>query len=665
MALNIPQLFTPQDCRRLGAQLRSHNAVVALCPTGSPRQTVDVMLFFRNELRKCGITVLVFVLENAIEDLERLSTSEDLNFIYRINSIDILQHCAFINILCTYDIFLQNSRTWPIDKIILFPHNMLYEVPGITSFWMDYAVAQNKKQVNFDFSRYPNSVKYFRNRFLTVIPAGYPKLDLLIEARRRLGEGPLGRVAFFPTTREWGHYVSDPVLLRELIWLIEVFFQRWPDHQFVLRPRTEDFNDSVFRAVERYFSSDPRFIYDTGRDNKKYLVSSDILFTDNSAVEVNFAYATLQPVIRLKIGKRSIPSPFRTGARGYWVTSAANALAALEDALARREEWKAAITAERSRELCNPGTACAYLAAAVDDLLADRTAPDWRIIDKGNTPYDRVADYLRLLTSPYHLWRPINVPNVLTWAVAQHGKNKSIGMAALSACVRSWSGYHTVGDWLHLRNQIEWALTFVPLAQTARLFGHLARKRPQEAAAWLWQAEVLTRLEPETPLPGEVESRLFAPQPDLILCANAIRLQILRGNDPAAALARLQDVQPDFSTSLPEHVLAVYCLALLFNGRVDRAEACLTVWQSVKTANWWAEERRFCTALSQFLQEGHACPRWGTEGPATLRCLSLPLSFASEKQAHGFRKKFPEAQAASGWPFTGFYRPQNLANSKE
>lgn len=178
MAVNIPQLFTPEDCLRLSAQLPPAKAVVALCPRGKPPQTVDVMLFFRKELRKRGITVLFLTPENALADLERFVTNEDLDFIYRINSIDILRHCAFINILCTYDIVFQKARTYPIDKIILFPHNMMYEVPGISSFWMDYVVAQNKGYVDFDFSRYPNSVKYFRNRFLTAIPASYPKLNL-------------------------------------------------------------------------------------------------------------------------------------------------------------------------------------------------------------------------------------------------------------------------------------------------------------------------------------------------------------------------------------------------------------------------------------------------------------------------------------------------------
>lgn len=661
MALNIPHLFTPQDCRRLGAQLRSHKAVVALCPMSKPRQTVDVMLFFRQELQKRGIRVLLLVPENAIEDLERLVTSEDLNFIYRINSIDILQYCPFINILCTYDIFLQHARTYPIDKIILFPHNMLYEVPGISSFWMDYAVAQNKIPVDFNFSRYPNSVKYFRNRFLTVIPAGYPKLDLLIEARRRLGVGPLGRVAFFPIIRAWGHYVSDPVLLRELIWLIEGFFQRWPDHQFVLRPRVEDFNDHVFRAVQRHFCNDPRFIYDTGSDNKKYLVGSDILLTDNSAVEVNFAYATLQPVIRLRIGKTSIPSPFRTGARGYWVNSAANALAALEDALARREEWKAAITAERSRKLCNPGAACAYLAQAIDDLLADKMSADWRRIDKGDTPYDRVADYLRLLKTPYHLWRPITVPNVLTWAVAQHGKNTPIGLAVLRTCLRSWTGYTTVAEWLHLRKQIEWALTFVPLIQALGLFRHWAQKDGLELPALYWQSEILARLNPETPYEHRLRTTLGSIQLDPVLNAGLVKLRILRGGDATAALDRLQELHSDVPSSLPEYMLAIHSLALLMAQRLDRAQACLGVWKKNKTANWWAEELRFCAALLQFMQEGYPCPRWGTGGPATLRCLSLPLSFASQEQAQEFRKKFPEPQAASGWPFTGFYRPQSCA----
>lgn len=661
MALNIPRLFTPQDCLRLGAQLRSHKGVVALCPMSKPRQTVDVMLFFRKELRKRGLTVLFLTPENALADLERFVTTDDLSFIYRINSIDILQHCAFINILCTYDIFLQNARTYPIDKIILFPHNMMYEVPGISSFWMDYAVAQNKNHVDFDFSRYPNSIKYFRNKFLTAIPAGYPKLDLLLDARRRLGVGPLGRVAFFPITRAWGHYVSDTVLLRELISLIEVFFQRWPDHEFVLRPRAEDFNDSVFRAVERHFCNDPRLIYDTGSDNKKYLVSSDILLTDNSAVEVNFAYATLQPVIRLKIGKIGIPSPFRTGARGYWVNSAANALTALEDALARREEWKAAIEAERSRELCNPGAACAYLAEAMEDLLADKTSSDWRRIDKGDTPYDRVADYLKLLKTPYHLWRPVTVPNVLTWAVAQHGKNTLIGLAVLRACLRSWPGYTAVAEWMHLRKQIEWALTFVPLQHALGLFSHLAQKDGLELPALYWQSEVLARLSPETSFERGLRTKLFSMRLDPVLNSGLAKLHLLRGGEATAALDQLQGLQSGFSSSLTEYMLAIYCLALLMNQRLHQAQACLAIWKENKNENWWAEELRFCAALLQHLQEGHPCPRWGTGGPATLRCLSLPLSFASQEQASGFRKKFPEPQAATGWPFTGFYRPQSLA----
>lgn len=519
---------------------------------------------------------------------------------------------------------------------------------------MDYAVAHNKKPADFDFNRFPNVVKNFRGNTLTAIPAGYPKLDLLIDARRQAGAGVHRRVMFLPILRAWNRYVPDASLTRELILLVQGLFQQLPDWEFVLRPMPEDREDAAFRAVYAHFATDPRFIYDTGRDNNKYLVGSDIMMTDQSAMEFNYAYATLCPVIRLRVGDASISAPFRSGARGYWVNSAQGALAALQDALARRGEWKTAIEAERAEKLNHPGTSCAYLAAAVDDLMANRVAPDWWVINKGDTPYTRVSDYLRLLKDPYYVWHSL-VPNVLTWAVAQHGKNKTIGLAALSACTRSWSGYHTVGDWLHLRNQIEWALTFVPLVQAAKLFGRLAQQRPQEPAAWLWQAEVLTRLEPGAPLPEELETRLLGMPQDLILCANAVKLRILRGGDPAVALGRLQDLQPDFSLSLPEHVLAVYCLALLFNGRVDTAKQCLAAWLSVKSADWWGEEIRFCAALLQFLQEGLPPPRWGTAGPAILRCLGLPLSFASRELAAAFRKKFPESEAASGWPFTGFY----------
>ena len=140
-------------------------------------------------------------------------------------------------------------------------------------------IATNKiYDVDIDYTFFPNSMKRAFTKNITIIPAGYPKIDLLIEKENQI-KRPSRILTYYPCQLQslaaYGIITKVQHLLHDFL---TQFFIEFPDWQFILRPFPPDRQASIFHDLEEQFRNTP-FKLDCGNNNIESLISSDIFIS--------------------------------------------------------------------------------------------------------------------------------------------------------------------------------------------------------------------------------------------------------------------------------------------------------------------------------------------------------------------------------------------------
>lgn len=640
MVEHFPALRTPDDCRHLSEVLGGGH--LTLWATTLPRPTVDVLLGFRAELKRRGKRAVLLLYSNALERFCSLCSPENRADTYLLDNMDLLQYCNFIEVLFTHDHCIWRKPENFSKKLVLFKHNLATTALTTTDVYADYVVTINANTPPFNFSRYPNHRKFTYGKTCTLVPGGYPKLDLLIRRRREYGAGPFNRVAFFPVSLPFtvGQHGQE-LYLEAWSELIEGFLCAFPGREFILRPYPPDREAAVFSALRERFAAQPFFYMDMADDNIRYLLSSDLLITDYSSVCLNFSYATLRPVIWL----RPTAPTFRAGSHedlGIMTCSAAQALEAVAHALASLPQWEARIRRKRDLDVSHAGETLDYLADHVDNILKDSPEAEWRVLDKGDTPFDRPADYIRYyVPGRGNAWNRgenrWDIPSPLDWCIEQHGWNPRIALAALRAYVLAWDHLLLVRR-AEIYPQIRLALDMARPEHSLAFLNHRVKKAPHDAAAVVLLAVVLAHRKAEH---ARIRALLESAAPDLdpVLAGVAAPLWHQEFGECAKARGLLHRASKYCEYLVPEARL-LYLLLLAGDSDLTHMKNFLDGWRHYEIPENVSVEYAFCSSLLHTAREGGEFPLVQETGRIEFFLSGIRMSFRNRRHARACLSPF-------------------------
>ena len=628
----FPTLQTPEDCRQLCNILGRE--YVTLWATTLPRPTVDVLFSFRAELERRGNKSILLLTSNAIESFCSLSQHVENENTYVFDNIDLLKYCKFIKVLFTYDHCLWRKPKDFFKKIVLFKHNLSTTVLTSTDVCADYVVTINSRTPYFNFKRYPNNLKLTYGKTCTLIPGGYPKLDLLYHRRNMYGDGPFNRVVFFPVSLPFTIGQHGQNLYFDT-WheLIEGFFRRFPEMEFVLRPYPPDRNAPVFKALYALFEGQAHFHMDMSDDNSHYLLSSDILITDYSSVYLNFAYATLRPVIWLR---PALKEPWKiTSEVGVVTCSVPQSLDAIGSMLSSLPQWKERIQNKRDQAVSHAGETLLYLADHLDNILNDSPEADWVVLDKGNTPFDCPADYIiYYVPGRDNAWNcgknTWEIPLPLEWSMEQHGWNSQIALAALRAYLVCWEHLLLVRR-AEIYPQIRLALDMARSEHVLGFLNYRLKKNPDDVVASVALAVLLTNQKGDrSRVRMLLERSASALDPVLAGAAAPIWWEALSEYELARDLLR---GIAEYCQYLVPHARLLHALMLACDYDLPGLNGFLELWKQYEVQENWSVEYTFCSALFTMLKEGGEPPFLKEKGRTELLLSDIHMWFRNRTHA--------------------------------
>lgn len=624
---DIPLLSSRQDLEAL-RHAAGHEPVVGIWATTIGIDNTALMLMLREALQRRGLCTLFFLTsrETLPQSIRRLPP-ERRRDCFRVESPQIFAESH------TPDLLIANTLTLnvkPADfqgKTLLLPHSALENLPNRISYWADYIATPSRCFERFDYDALPNRYKYGAGRTLTIIPAGYAKNDLLCAAAAHMPPGPYRRVSFFPHWR-LPEGMRPEALGRLWLELIERFFAAFPGWEFVLRPLEHLRESPQVRMVRQHFQgSGARLRIEIGKDGTDSLLRSDVLLTDYSNVWRNYSFTTLRPAVLFQPDADA--DAVRREACCLVAATPEAAVQALREALTDNADRRRAIRALRDRESLHFGRVIPYLCDAVERILRDEPpAPDWIVIDKGDTPYARCRDWLRLLRRRFGSWHAFTVPTVQQWHDSIRGPDSRVCLAILRAGLRSWEDYERPIARDSLTVYLQHALAGMPAAWSVAFLQHCRRRRPQDQLVALWAAHALQRCQGDHPALAEalreaVRHCQAVGVPASPLLANILNFSDLRPDD-----------QPP-GESDPPLLRAVAAIMRLQRGQVEQGAAILRGMAGPTHAEKGTPPARAALAIGRSLLR-HAdrrLPHAGMYRALHLPVMGLWLSFSSGAEA--------------------------------
>ena len=225
---------------------------------------------------------------------------------------------------------------------------------------------------------YPPSLLRHRRDTLTLIPLGYPKIDLLIAkadtpvVRDTITYAPTQTILNFSSVREAGAEIIAELLAG------------FPEHRIAFRPYPGQ-DVTRLRDIIARFRGDPRFVCDTSLTGDDLMMRSAVVVTDRSSMAMSYSLGLARPsVFFARDGiKGADPQGFkRLDPVGYRAGSVAGVRDAVRRALTKSEPIARRIEETRGNYIHNPGHAADHLAAIMPDILAGRTRDDWLAIPR-------------------------------------------------------------------------------------------------------------------------------------------------------------------------------------------------------------------------------------------------------------------------------------------
>jgi hypothetical protein len=212
---------------------------------------------------------------------------------------------------------------------------------------------------------------------LKLIPAGYPKLDLMLAAREaKLPVSAQGGTVVYAPTHVIASNERLASLRRHGARIIEALLES--GYQVIFRPHPMSFVDEDRLLVARIADShagNPKFSLDRSKDYTRTYASADLMVTDLSGTGFTYSLTFTRPCIFFAADEEAERG--LNGAQfddrhriGALVRSDAQLLEATAELL--RTDMSDQLVRFRSEFVFNLGGSGAYIASALEDILAGR-----------------------------------------------------------------------------------------------------------------------------------------------------------------------------------------------------------------------------------------------------------------------------------------------------
>lgn len=414
VSIDFPRLDNAAQCVALWSKYPQK--AVGMWATGYPRQNVDILWRLRQELIKLGVPVIFFFNESAADMVHKV-INEDSNpsgteDVYQLDDPKLLKLLSFIEVLVTNDTFFNYEFSRCTNaKIVGMPHHAKVSTPNLGNYYYDYFISDVNQLGDFDFSLIPDSLKIHRNPYFTLLEAGHPKIDLILEERVK-------NISSFspPVLLLYPNYFTIGIPLQNLsndmyedIWskLVSEFLLWSPQGIVVYRPHLQDRADPIIENLRQRFNESGRFFIDLESDNKFWISRADYFVTDYSGGFVNFCMSAKRPAIRM-VYTREEEEPIRDV--WGWTISRPTQLPGVLDAIDREEkQWTESLLEKQKREMPGLGRNFSLLAEKIKRIFTDDDDPAWLRMDKGHTACETRADTLKIVANftrniPNSLW---------------------------------------------------------------------------------------------------------------------------------------------------------------------------------------------------------------------------------------------------------------------
>lgn len=630
----LQTILSPYECS-IFRQDSDGKPIIALWATIDPRPTLDVILRLHEMLRANRYHVVLLLRKNASASF--LAQCPEPNYpVYVFDDVTLLEHCPF-ELLITHDYCVrQKPPAGFTGKVLLLPHNIHIPSPHGGNFWADYLVTPNTEIGPFNYDFLPTSIKRHRSPFLTMIPCGYPKLDLLIRARQ--GQGPHKLAAFFPVSL-W-YSIGQDTRKEELAsrrWseMLELFFNAYPDWTFVVRPYKEDRNHPLFLMLCERFSGKAGFIFDTDEDNKRYLITADVFITDYSAVDLNFSFATLRPSISLSLDDKEHQT-FIKDETGYTAYSGQQVLAAIEDAATHKVFWEKKIARLRREKIPYAGKCYEYLIEHMESILWDEPNPDWVVVDKGNTPFTTVEEWEFLFSSHSGLTIQSASPHqYYQWSRELMGDAPRIGLAFLGYAFRTMPALAEGQDRYllpYIEQSIESILLYVPAQDVLSLLWRLYQQNTTNVFVLDWLLIATIRFNANV---NDVNH---------VLCLYAerkISLEIIKkiytsGIDSEILYLILDHSLDICSKYVEPEIFFIYSMLLIKHNRYSKCKMVMRLWKRSKSITPDFEKHYEMLLYFLKIKNHRELPQlFNVNGKFNANICGIPMSFNSKQHAVG------------------------------
>ncbi|MEJ6396454.1 hypothetical protein [Yoonia sp. 208BN28-4] len=264
----------------------------------------------------------------------------------------------------------------------------------------------------------PVALLKYRRKTLTMVPLGYPKIDLLMSEAGTAPQldtityAPTQTVMAFSSVQESG---GD---------IIGMLLENFPDHRIVFRPYPGADVD-ILAPMLAQFADDARFSVDTSPTGQDDMMRSAVVITDRSSIAMSYSLGLARPSVFFAIDGLGGKDPDGFAAFhpvGYRAGSIDGVKAAVKDALAKSCDIAAKIEKTRGDYIYNPGSSAAYLAQIMPDIIAGTARDEWLSLPRAPfaaTDKAIVADHIKQLCAKVGPRHAATVKKLLKRAFAE------------------------------------------------------------------------------------------------------------------------------------------------------------------------------------------------------------------------------------------------------
>lgn len=236
---------------------------------------------------------------------------------------------------------------------------------------------------------------------MTFLPTGYPKLDLLLEARILNYKSNADPIFLF--------FIGELYVLRNYVakerqsdntdeflnaWrgLVKSLLNTWPNGTVVFRPMAGNREFPEIQELAGYISTDSRLILDLNDDNIHWLSRADYFIVDMSSALENWIFSSLKPALVLEYGEHGPSVDFM---RGFIKSAPAHIADAVKMLQAQEAGWRSKLLRERRLRHPFAGHVFERLAAMLARIAAGNDTSIWPHVHKESAVCATPSDTLR------------------------------------------------------------------------------------------------------------------------------------------------------------------------------------------------------------------------------------------------------------------------------